>query len=981
MLSWFFKKRDRADAPTVSTEPAKPARQPLAKGAAASTAARSQPAAAAEVDWPARLRAATGDDAALLVVAQSAPSLAIKTAAVQALATEGGLRQAERAFRSHDRKVHRLAKQRLEAAVAGREARASAETLLQRTAALMAEAEVPINHLVELDRDWQALPAALLEPDQRDRFLAQRARLDSAVRERGEAQQRVRRWTADTRRSLVDWQRGVAELAAQGDTNDVALQSRDLLALRASRPDVPATAELDAALALALHAAARVEARLAWFDAQRVRTVEPEPAAAAVPQAAAAEGPACTEGDGVVNAEGERALAAAGDGEFAAPAAAGTTAAAAATAVDHAGPTSAQRWHDLPPLPDGELARILDERHARWLHARRSARPVVADTPSALAVKPSRPTRAEAPDASLRLELEAQLQQAEVALAEGQIGGLRQHLQAIDVALGRCNPAALPEAWRSRHQALRAESARLKGWQQWGGARARDDLAAEAEELARQTLAARDAAANDAPKLNLKHHADSIQALRVRWKELDRLGAAASQALWQRFDAALQTAFQPVAAQHAARKAAREENLAAREALLAGLEALPLHEAAAQDGAPAVDARALGRELGAFQLAWRQLGPIEHTVPAAARDALQQRLRLAVERIDAPLQSLRQAATAVREQLIARAEALTGAPSGSALRYSPLGQPGALMPAAGPPLHWPDAQRQVRELQAEWQDQARRCPLPRAVESGLWDRFRAATDAVFAQRDAESAARDAALAANLAACEALLERLAALGGETPMADVERTLADVDRAWRQGGELPRGAGDAIEARFRAARAAASRLLGNAARRRWEDQCEALAVRLAWCEEREGDGGEGGVSGPPWAADGALPAVWDQALALRWSRPVAAGPLPEAAVDELLLRLEVALDLPTAPAWQDARRKLKLQALKDAMEGRGDDRRGPARQADGLPAMLRQCGLTPVQRERLHGLVAALRQAPPGSLGAPPAADGGAGRPPP
>ena len=930
MLSWFFKKRSSVDAPTAQTAAPKASRQPPGSGTIAA-AVNVRPAVAPEVDWPARLRAATDDDAALLQVAQSTPQLAIKIAAVESLVTEGALRQAERAFRSHDRKVHRLAKQRLETAVARREARARAETLLQRTGALMVEAEVPINHLVELDRDWQALPADLLEPDQHERFAAQRARLDTVLRERDDDQQRLRRWTAEAERFLVEFRRGIADAADHGAARDVAQRRQDLIALRASRPDGPATAELDAVLAQTLQAATLVEVRLAWFDAQLPPTADP--AAAAAPQ------------PGAVAVETQPA-----DG----------AGAALEPALPGQGPSAvmpALRWDELPPLPDGELTRILGERHARWLRAHRPARPPAAVPSPAATAKPARPASAEAPGTELRLELEALVQQAEAALAEGQLGVMRQHLQAIDAALARCNPAALPEAWRTRHQALRAEGARLKGWQQWGGARARDDLTAEAEELARQTLAAGDPAADDAPKLNLQRHADAIQALRLRWKELDRLGAAASQALWQRFDAALQTAYRPVAAQHAARKAARQENLAAREALLAGLEALPVPEGAPAE--PEVDARGLMRGLHAFQLAWRQLGPLEHTVPAAARDALQQRLRQAVDRIEAPLLSLRRAATAVREQLINRAE--------------------ALVPAAGSHVHGPDASRQVRELQAEWQDQARRCPLPRAVEGGLWERFRAATDAVFAQRDAESAARDAALSANLAEREALLARLSAVGGDMPMADIERTLADVDRAWRQAGELPRDAGAAVEGRFRAARAAASQLLGAAARKRWEDQCDTLAARLALCEEREAAGGSVGDSGPPWAADGALPAAWEGALARRWSRAPEPGPLAAAAVDGLLLQLEAGLNLPIAPEWQDARRQLKLRALKEAMEGRAGDRPAQAQQAEWLLAALGQSGLSPAQRDRLHALVAALRQTPPGSLGAPMAAEAGLGAP--
>ena len=172
MLSWFFKKGDHTQAPVAPKVPPPPA----VLGAAAAAAP-----AAAGPDWAARLQAAQGDDAALLRIAASAPRLEIKMAAVQALAAEASLRQAEREFRSHDRKVHRLAKQRLEAAVAQREARARAQVLLERAAALVDEADVPINHVVELDHGWHALAADLLEPQQRTRFAELRALPEAAL--------------------------------------------------------------------------------------------------------------------------------------------------------------------------------------------------------------------------------------------------------------------------------------------------------------------------------------------------------------------------------------------------------------------------------------------------------------------------------------------------------------------------------------------------------------------------------------------------------------------------------------------------------------------------------------------------------------------------------------------------------------------------------------------------------------------------------
>ena len=57
------------------------------------------------------------------------------------------------------------------------------------------------------------------------------------------------------------------------------------------------------------------------------------------------------------------------------------------------------------------------------------------------------------------------------------------------------------------------------------------------------------------------------------------------------------------------------------------------------------------------------------------------------------------------------------------------------------------------------------------------------------------------------------------------------------------------------------------------------------------------------------------------------------------------------------------------MKDALEGRASQNLDPARQADWLAAALRQSDTAAAQRERLHALMAALRQAPPGALGSP------------
>jgi hypothetical protein len=86
-----------------------------------------------------------------------------------------------------------------------------------------------------------------------------------------------------------------------------------------------------------------------------------------------------------------------------------------------------------------------------------------------------------------------------------------------------------------------------------------------------------------------------------------------------------------------------------------------------------------------------------------------------------------------------------------------------------------------------------------------------------------------------------------------------------------------------------------------------------------------------------------------------------------MDDLLLQLEVALDLPAAAEWQAARQQLKLRALKEAMEGRTPPPNGRASAARWLATLLGEPALDDLQRQRLLAVLTALRDAEPGTLG--------------
>ncbi|CAN5755559.1 hypothetical protein BH11PSE8_BH11PSE8_07350 [soil metagenome] len=1053
MLSWIFKKRETSAAARPDAIAARAAEAAAATEQAAQ--AKSQARADAAAGWASRLEQARGDDAALLAVALEAPGAEIKRHAVAGITGEETLKRAEREFRTHDRRVHREAKQRLDAAVAQREARERAGALISTARALALEETIPLNRLVEIDRGWKALDSRLLDDSQKAEFAALSLQLTTVTHARGEQQQRLARWIADSGQALTQARLVCVEVVADAlervELSDSAARLKGLIDGAPADPSVTAPVN---ALKLALETTGQVEAQLMMleeFAQPRAAVAQAEPVGS-VDEAALLATPDMSAG----------LLSAAPAGPTSAEAPVPVELPASPTPAESHAPveTPASRWRSRSPITDLQLAAALDNRYDAWQRANapaRSSRPVV--DPRRAAIVEQREAARQQRHQERGTAVAGLVLQAEEALAAGHLAQAHEHLVAIDTALERGTAA---EALRERIGVLHGEVARLKGWQHWSGGRARDELVVEAETLAELIGGPRQRAVADQPppdaakvmetgeggasvgagapdasiatprtepnpadasiatsptstpmahepmtrepmaatpapslspvraakpprpdkplKVPVKELTVLIDDLRKRWRELDRLGGATSQTLWQRFDSALKVAYVPVAEQLDKLKAMRQENLEARMRLLEALDALPLVQPALEPGAEAGTELAengsatslttwkdQARALESFQAEWRKLGPVEHTVPHKARDRLLARLQASVARVEAPLQQARRTAQAEREHLVARARAL------------------ADEMAANPQNR--EAIPRVRELQAEWQQHAKSLPLARHAEGQLWADFKAATDAVFEQRDAAIDARDAQFAANLATREALIARLEALQPDSPAAEIVRALADADGQWRNMGEAPRREAASVEARFRAARETAQHHLANRAQRAWNATCDALLEKIATCESLEDSGGTVPASMRPseaaseeapgggvelqdavptlrWADAPALPASWESALARRRDRagsasPVSADAASGAAIDTLLLQLESGLDTASPPAFQSARRDMKLRALKAALEGRQSPSAAGEGVQPGMAALLGHAGMTAEQRERLRHIVAALR----------------------
>ncbi len=239
--------------------------------------------------------------------------------------------------------------------------------------------------------------------------------------------------------------------------------------------------------------------------------------------------------------------------------------------------------------------------------------------------------------------MQRHIEQAEAAHAAGQVAELTRLMTAIDHALKR---GAADAALAQRIESLRQEELRLRDWQSWSGGQRREQLVAEAKALAGMA----------GEKLALKAHADAIEKLRERWKELDKLGGATSKSLWLAFDGALKAAYVPVAAHLDKLRLARNENLAARNRVIDGLA-----EARAKLIPTAPDWRAIARALQDARIAWSKLGPVERRVPREAQkggQAIAARYAAALDALEAPLRLVYREAGEERERLIAAAKSL-----------------------------------------------------------------------------------------------------------------------------------------------------------------------------------------------------------------------------------------------------------------------------------------------------------------------------------
>jgi hypothetical protein len=497
--------------------------------------------------------------------------------------------------------------------------------------------------------------------------------------------------------------------------------------------------------------------------------------------------------------------------------------------------------------------------------------------------------------------LQQYIQNAELALTEGHTAELTQLLASIDTLI---HTSSTSPALNQRIDFLRRELLRLKDWQRWSGGKSREQLAEEANELMQLATS----------KVDLKAHAEAIQKLRLQWKTLDKLGGGSNQALCQQFDQALNQAYTPIAAQIEKRATARQENLAAREQIIAKLiedknRLLP-SPVESNDTPNEIDWRSIIHTLEHARIQWKKLGPVEHALPKEALSgdtAVTTRYAAAIEALETPLMKIQNEALRQRRKIIQSATAL--------------GESDLLN------IHLVD---KIKQLQTQWQTAAKTLPLLRHEEHKLWTEFKTATDTLFKTRDTARAQQEAATQEQIKAREALIEKLTQALSLEITTEIRKVISETEKAWRDLLALPKPLESKLTSRLRDAKHTLQQHINQLDRQAIEARFSALEAAITLCQQREAlyqATAEPDIASVDklqhrWEQNTHLPEQWKLALNSRFQsakQPSSNSPDPK--LLNTLLTLELACDIDSPKEFTTERQQLKMLQLKQALE-RGD-----------------------------------------------------------
>ena len=529
------------------------------------------------------------------------------------------------------------------------------------------------------------------------------------------------------------------------------------------------------------------------------------------------------------------------------------------------------RWHTLKSKPDANMENHFQQHLSR---AKQRLQENIASTEK------------------LEADLDQLLQHLENSLDQGRLnaaGAARSKAQHALKRLEKLATAQLQQRKAAFHLLL-GRFSELQDWQRFGSDHVREDLIGEMQQLIQSGLPA-------------KEIARSVRDLRNRWRQLDRKGGSAPEAIWNKFNTIAEQAYSPVIADQ---QRHQQVQLQAAQQRAEFCDRLIKEHAKSDWSTP--DWPVVDKRIQEAQKQWRKLGGVD----SETWKKLNKRFIEAVKPFEIKLEEVRKAETARRERLIKQIQRLVDESDIDT------------------------AIRQAKAAQADWR------PLVNAgkrEEQQLWREFKTATDAVFARRTAIHESEQQQQSANTSAKKEVCMKLQKLvSTEHENWSVARNARDqlIDE-WKTIGPDSRQQYQSLQQKFTQLTVAFDEAETAASIRQERHHLELLLQKAELCDHIEqqlcGRDAEISTHDEQWSALPTLQAAIESRMLKRYQRSIDALTSGDEAIEQLCaqrssnlqdslqlcLEMEVLLDIDSPEAFHTQRRQWQLKHLSTAMTG--------------------------------------------------------------
>lgn len=474
--------------------------------------------------------------------------------------------------------------------------------------------------------------------------------------------------------------------------------------------------------------------------------------------------------------------------------------------------------------------------------------------------------------------IQQQLMQTEEAIEKGDSKKARETLDRIRDNLKKID-AKRANSFEGKLHLLTGQLRELQDWQNYAAMPKLEALCAAMENLIGTTL----------PVLQ---KADAVHDLQNQWRALKAPTSKQSQALWDRFKKASDTAWEPCAEYFAKEKQLRAFNLQQRQTICDALEQF----FAAQNWEKA-DWKAVARILEKSKQEFHDFHPVERTEEKTIRA----RFDAALKAINNKLLDEQKSNEDKKRQLVETAKSI----------------------AAMTDLD--KAAERVRQLQEQW----KQIGLTRRHEDQkLWQALQEQTGIVFEKRRTSQQQQQQAIHESVEQARKICEQIAALA-KMDDAALAQSGADFDRLqteYKAVTGIPEKQQHAIKKQFYTACDAYRNQLAGISKRQRDQQLQELARRSQLCAQMEQQPTAESIEAVQhqWQQI-TLPAEWEHAIEKRRQQSLAAaqnGQLPdyhanEQQLRELCIEIEILMDRETPEEDRQRRRDYQMRKLQQGL----------------------------------------------------------------